>query len=671
MWFTEGTWDASDGYLFYYGGDNWAGTNLASAWAYTAGSWNVLSTSGNPGPLDGPALAYDPPAGAVVMYGGLASYAPFTYTNLTWTYAGGTWTSAHLSPSPPARLAGSMVYDSALGGVVLFGGYDNRNPSGGTLLNDLWLFKAGAWSQISATNPPPVRTWTPIAYDAGLGELVLYGGMNAAGQCLGDTWSFANGTWTHDTGAGSSTPGTLCANSLLFDPDVGRILLTGGFGFAGSTQVNNTASWTFNGTAWLSLPTIGSPADHAYGPSAWDPSTRTLVTAGGEPTFFETDVLSTVLTVANLSGPSTVEVGQVASFTATIAGGVPQRTVNWSWGDGTNVAGGSGASHPYTSTGSYVVRIQVRDALGHSAEANASILVTTGPLASILSSPAAGDVGIALRFHGAGSGGTGAVSVGWQFGDGSTAAGEIVQHPYLAVGTYPVTLTATDSVGGTGAIGTNVTIYPTLVVHINGTPVADAGWPVVLRGEVTGGETPYSYLWNFDQGPSASVLTPSHVFPVAGSHLVDFLATDGTGFSTGFGVHVQVAAYPSVTVTGPMTVGVGDLGSWSASVAGGQTPYAVKWSFPDGIVVNGTTATHALATAGSYALHVSATDALGATVNASVTVSVAAPAGTGGTGPLGSSAALLAVVGLAVVVAATGVALLVRHRRRALEPPSE
>ncbi|MCI4363099.1 MAG: PKD domain-containing protein [Thermoplasmata archaeon] len=671
MWFTEGTWDAADGYLFYYGGDNWAGANLASSWSYSVGSWSVLSTSGNPGPLDGPALAYDPPAAQVVMYGGLASYAPFTYTNLTWTYSGGTWSSAHLSPSPPARLAGSMVYDSALGGVVLFGGYDNRNPTGGTLLNDLWLYKAGAWSMISASNPPPVRTWAPIAYAPGLGEIVVFGGMNAAGQCLGDTWMFANGSWTNAASVGSGPPGPLCANSLLYDPDLGHILLTGGFGFVGSTQVNNTASWTFNGSSWLALPVAGHPSDHAYGPSAWDPSAHTLVVAGGNPYYFATDVLSAPLSVANITGPTSSEVGEAATFTATATGGVPQRTFTWDWGDGGGPGSGVSSTHWYNATGAFTVRVHVQDAAGHAAELNASILVTSGPAAVLNSAPASGDVGIALRFVGAASGGTGTLSLGWQFGDGFHATGASVQHSYLAVGTYPITLTVTDSVGGTGTAHANVSIYPALLVQINGSVLADAGRAVPLGGEVTGGEAPYSYRWMFDDRTNSSSVSPTHIFATAGAHIVQLLVMDGTGSSQGSSAQVQVAAYPALTLAGPTTLTAAVSGTWSANVAGGVQPQKVQWSFPDGAVLNGTTVAHAFQTPGSYVIHVSVTDGLGATANSTTSVTVAAAGGSGSSAPLASSALIWVGVGLAAAAVAAGSALVVRRRRRATPPPEE
>jgi hypothetical protein len=60
--------------------------------------------------------------------------------------------------------------------------------------------------------------------------------------------------------------------------------------------------------------------------------------------------------------------------------------------------------------------------------------------------PSAGTAGQPLVMAAAAKDRTG-IGLTWDFGDGATASGEIVQHSYSAPGTYTVTVTGTDSVG--------------------------------------------------------------------------------------------------------------------------------------------------------------------------------------------------------------------------------
>ncbi|MCI4334810.1 MAG: PKD domain-containing protein [Thermoplasmata archaeon] len=671
MWFTEGTWDAGDGYLLFYGGDNWAGTNLDQTWTYSAGAWTLQSTNGTPGPLDGPALAYDPVDGQVVMYGGLVSYSPFTFTTLTWTYSHGTWSSAQISPTPPGRLAGSLVFDPALGGVVLFGGYNNSVPSGTALLNDLWLYKGGTWSQLPATNPPPVRTWAQIAYDPDRQELVVFGGMNAAGACLGDTWTYTNGTWTHQTGPGITNPGSLCGSSTLYDPDLGEVLVTGGFSVAGSLVSNNTASWEFNGSAWVPLSPGGAPSPHIYGVNAWDPVSQTLVVAGGELTYFTTNVLSFPLRITNLIGPATAEVAQNVLFQVQAAGGVPQRTFGWSWGDGTVSNGSATALHSYSAFGYYTVSAQVKDALGHFVQATVVIGVAVGPAATITTAPAAGDVGMSLGFAGTVSGANGTVGFNWQFGDGLGATGPSVVHVYHSTGVFPIRLTVTDSVGGSAVAYSNVSIYPAITVAFNSSLLADAGRALHLGAVIGGGDPPLTYLWALPGGTSATTASVEFTFGSAGNQEVNLTVGDQAGGSQSAIVLVQVAGALGVTIHGPASLAEGDAGSWTATVSGGHAPVSLTWSLSDGTNLTGDNATHRFAATGTYTLRLTATDALGTTTNGTATVTVSTASASGGSTALGGSTVLWAVGGV-LAAAAIGTVLLLRRRRsgRDLAPPA-
>ena len=65
----------------------------------------------------------------------------------------GNWVHRTPTTSPSARSGPSMVYDAAIGEVVLFGGYN----SGG--LNDTWTYDGSEWTQLVAHHQParPLR----------------------------------------------------------------------------------------------------------------------------------------------------------------------------------------------------------------------------------------------------------------------------------------------------------------------------------------------------------------------------------------------------------------------------------------------------------------------------------------------------------------------------------
>ena len=71
-------------------------------------------------------MAFDPAINKMVLFGGYGGkYPNFQLFSDTWTYDGTTWTQESPATSPPAQ-RGSMVYDPALGKIVLFGGANGQ-----------------------------------------------------------------------------------------------------------------------------------------------------------------------------------------------------------------------------------------------------------------------------------------------------------------------------------------------------------------------------------------------------------------------------------------------------------------------------------------------------------------------------------------------------------------
>ncbi len=137
-----------------------------------------------------------------------------------------------------------------------------------------------------------------------------------------------------------------------------------------------------------------------------------------------------------------------------------------------------------------------------------------------------------------------------------------------------------------------------------------------------------SYSWNFGDGMTATGVTTSHSYAIAGSYMVTLTVTDNSG-STGMSSATKTitdrAPTASFTFT-PANPTVGQTvifdGSTIFDPDGTITNYS--WTFGDGGTGTGVTTTHAYAAANTYTVTLTVTDNSGntGTSSAMITVSV-------------------------------------------------
>jgi chitodextrinase len=130
------------------------------------------------------------------------------------------------------------------------------------------------------------------------------------------------------------------------------------------------------------------------------------------------------------------------------------------------------------------------------------------------------------------------VSVLWSFGDGGTstalAPGE---HVYAAVGTYTVTLTATDARGAVDPTPATLTVTVGPNAAPDGTIVAPAADIAVAVGQAVQFEGAFSdpddehfsVEWSFGDGVSSGALATSHTYLTPGTYTVTFTVIDSLG----------------------------------------------------------------------------------------------------------------------------------------------
>jgi PKD repeat protein len=158
---------------------------------------------------------------------------------------------------------------------------------------------------------------------------------------------------------------------------------------------------------------------------------------------------------AKISGPATGFVGEALNFSGAGSSDNDGTIVNyhWTFGDGTSANGVEVSKH-YAEANIYQITLVVVDNDGSPARAAHKVqideIITIDlPPTVILSGPASAEVNQVVEFDSSGSfdpEGT-ALTLIWDFGDGTSAEGELAIHVYQQPGEYTVSLTATDSTG--------------------------------------------------------------------------------------------------------------------------------------------------------------------------------------------------------------------------------
>lgn len=237
---------------------------LAVSTAWTQPDWARI-TGTRPALRSAVSYVYDPVKQRVLAFG-----TDDLVTAETWEWDGTTWTRLRPVTSPGARFGFRMVYDSARGRIVLFGGWGN----GQMPFNDLWEWDGRNWIERRSTNAPPGRYDFAMAYDAARGTTVVFSGRSRYGTHT-DHWEWNGTSWTQR--APTTMPGPRLEHGMAYDPVRRRVVMFGGRS-AANKLLDQT--WEWDGTNWtLATPTTAPPprSRHAM---TWDPVRRSVVVAG-------------------------------------------------------------------------------------------------------------------------------------------------------------------------------------------------------------------------------------------------------------------------------------------------------------------------------------------------------------------------------------------------------
>ena len=260
---------------------------FSDTWAYdsAANTWSLLEPAGAPPNRSDFGMVYDSDSRRAIMFGGWTDIG-VGYLNDTWAYdpSADVWTDLEpLGPVgnvPSPRTGHSMFYDPRSGNVILFGGAGEHGT-----VNDTWAYDpaANAWTELHETDadmgrysgdsPPPGNSFGPtMVYDSDRGKALLFGTQ------------FATDTWTYDPGGNAwsllrtagDVPDFRFAFSVAYDSGVGKVILFGGWADEQPGDFENpwaydpgANSWTRAPSGWSSLPWAGVDVSHGLRPRRW------------------------------------------------------------------------------------------------------------------------------------------------------------------------------------------------------------------------------------------------------------------------------------------------------------------------------------------------------------------------------------------------------------------
>lgn len=298
----------------------------------------------------------------------------------------------------------------------------------------------------------------------------------------------------------------------------------------------------------------------------------------------------------------TVSVGEEVTFTDDSLG--DPVSWNWDFGDGTG-AEGPDVVKAWEAEGVFTVQLFVADAAGNQSQQAKDITVIADDvlripdaLFSFRSSTI--EVGEPLEFVSQTTGDPDILA--WDFGDGNTATGEVVEHRFDRAGTFEVSLTASNA-AGSDTISVPITVVQGVrepEAIISAFPaVLEVGQSVVLRSEST--NSPTSVQWDFGDGNSQTGNEVRYSWSEPGTFRVRLSVSNSAGSSSTFrDVVIKPRTDPPVARFGESSLEaiVGEPISFNDLSQ--NRPTKVTWEFGDGDTASGANVAHSWNREGTY-----------------------------------------------------------------------
>ena len=281
-----------------------------------------------------------------------------------------------------------------------------------------------------------------------------------------------------------------------------------------------------------------------------------------------------------------------ASFTANPDSGCAPLTVtfnntnanvassSWTFGDG-NTSTQLSPSHTYNNPGVYTVSLIVTTTNGCTDSIIRSNYITVGiqPVVNFTHSIGTGCAPHAVHFTNTSSG---FATCQWNFGDGTISNSTNPTHSYSANGVYSVTLTCW------GPTGCNKSKTLTNIISISSAHGLFSANPRIgcppLNVNFTNASygNQLTYHWDFGDGATSTLATPSHIYNTSGNFQVTLVAMDSLGCTDTIRkpAYIQTLNPAANYIPPPTTVGCAPVTAQFTDASMGS--FGWLWDFGDG-----------------------------------------------------------------------------------------
>ncbi len=387
---------------------------------------------------------------------------------------------------------------------------------------------------------------------------------------------------------------------------------------------NNTSSGTVTSTSWNfgdgTTSTLNNP-------------TKTYTTAGTYTITFKisngTCSDSITKTISLQTKPTASFVvnnnsqclsGNSFSFTNQSTGSIIG--YSWNFGDSTT----SNVQHPtktYTTAGNYNVVLTVFNSNGCTDQSTVVVSVKGNPTINFtVNSDIQCLTGNVFTFTNT-SGTQAGVTYYWNFGDGLNSTQNTITKTYAFIGTYQVSLVATNGTNCKDSLVKTVSVVNKPTPSFTTTSSSDCNNSSIIFTNTTSINNGIIYKWFFGDGSTSTEKNPTHIYSSGGSYLVKLIATLNSGCADSMTQNIFVPTKPIASFSSNANSNPCSnvhIVNFTNNSTGSISNYA--WSFGDGTTSNSINPQKLYASPGTYVVSLTVSSSIGCTSTSTQTITI-------------------------------------------------